>query len=143
MIIRETDLLIYTLAVEKKYYEFLEVYGILFEHCKCPHCGKDTSVHHKVTKEIVDTFGSMEKWSSIKVPRHQEVEETLRDITIWKGLKNCEAYSDAKSMRIKEYQARYELSQIAIYKIQERMQKIVDRYLQLKKVFNEKQDEDE
>lgn len=136
MNIAESDLMIYILAVEKQYYELLELYGILFEHATCPHCKKDTGVHYKAIRDIIETFGGK---TSLKIPLGEDLAKVSREINIWRTLKNCKdkdsRMSRERRLKVEEYAARYEMTLDNIYKIEKRIQTMVEKFIALKGMF--------
>lgn len=134
--IAEIDLYMYYLAIEKKYYELLELYGLLFQYTECPHCKKDTGLHFKVMKELIATFGGIEH---LRIPKEKDIQQIARDITIWKGLKRCE---DALLVeKVAEYSERYELTTDAVYKIRHRVEKVIERFMTAREVYTKRRAE--
>lgn len=132
--IAETDLLLYTLALEKGYHEILDLYGILFDHSVCPHCKRNTGSHHKSLKDIVETFGGASK-KGIQVPAMDLMRDILRNITIWKGLSACMEVGSVQVQRIEYYAQEYSMSPDNVLKIHRRMDSIAQRFLTLREAF--------
>lgn len=135
-VVSELDLLLYILAIEKKYYDLFEMYGMFYEYKTCKHCRHDNQMQFKLTNDIIRTFGET---GIIKIPQDKELKQVSRDITIWKGLMRCEDTS--LSIRVEEYAARYKVSQDTIYKIRHRVQAMVDKFLAMKKIFKRRKRE--
>ena len=85
--ISEVDLLLYVLAIEYRYYELLEFYGMCHDYDTCPHCNKSTGVSGRMTKDVIHSFGES---GGIRIPEQSELRQITRDITIWSTLANCE-----------------------------------------------------
>lgn len=127
--ISETDLLVYMLAVERGYHDLLELYGMFHESAVCPHCKKNTGAHFKLVKEVVSTFGS----GSIRVPRETVLRQLSRDIAVWKGLNRCAATPVVNTAE--EFARRYRIKLINVYKIRQRVQAAVEKFMAMKRIF--------
>jgi len=125
--------MIYYLAMEKKYYELLELYGLFHEFTQCPHCKKDNNVHFKMMREVIHTFGGTKE--GLRIPKGVELQRISRDLTIWKGLKRYRESSLNASAQAKEYSERYDITVDNVNKIYTNIQKVVDKYLNLKSIY--------
>ena len=132
--ISEVDLMVYCLAVDRKYYELIELYGLLFEYAVCPKCKYQIQAHFKLFKEIINSFGGLKK--GIRIPSEKELEQVSRDITIWKGLLACESYDEAPfTLKVDEYAKRYGLTMDSVYKIRHKVQGMVNKFLKMRQIF--------
>lgn len=135
-VISETDLMVYILAVERKYYEMLELYGIFREHAA--RCSRCKNTYFRLMKETLRAFGGRE----IAVPFEKEIKRVSRDITIWRGLSGCQPRSSAGdgnlSARMEEYARRYQMKTDNVYKIKQNIQLMVDKFLTLKGIFGKR-----
>jgi hypothetical protein len=130
----ETDILLYYLGVEKKYYALLELYGLIRSHSVCPNCGKNTNLHFRLVKDIIDDFGLVGK---IDIPSDEEIKQVTRDIAIWKGLTRCQNMH--QSLRAEEYADRFDLHIDFVYRIKRKVQAMIDRFLTMKQLFHKKE----
>jgi hypothetical protein len=130
--ISESDLLIYYLAVEKKFYEILELYGLLYEHSRCKKCGYDNGLHYKIMKELLDSF-SLKR--GIKIPKEKDLARVSRDLTIWKGMTRYAKSENPHFIQAEEYAKRYGVKVDAVYKIRDKVQSVVEKFITLKGIF--------
>jgi ABC-type Na+ transport system ATPase subunit NatA len=132
--VNEIDLMLYCLCIEMGYFELLELYGVLFSYSKCPKCGHASGMHFKVIKDIISSFGGVV--SGIKIPTLKELNQVSRDITIWKGLQGIQE-RDFLAERVSEYAKRFELTNDAIYRIKRKINSMIEKFAQMKKVFRQ------
>lgn len=126
-------MLLYVLAIEHKYYELLEFYGMCHEYDICPHCKKSVGLSSKMTKDVIHSFG---EFGGIKIPKHAELRQITRDITIWSSLHNCE--DSGMSVKVEDLAKQYRVTPGTIYSISYKMQALVDKFATMKELFNKR-----
>jgi Mor family transcriptional regulator len=133
--IRESDLIVMYLSIVRQYSELFELYGLISEFSICENCGHDNKLQFKLFKEILEYFGGI---SAIKIPKAREMVQATRDITIWKGLQRCKYDKEAAAIKAAEYSKEYEMTLDNVYKIRDRVQKLVDKFLTLDEQYRKR-----
>ena len=138
--IKESDLMVMYLSTVRQYSELFELYGLISEFSVCKNCGHDGKLQVSLFTEILEYFGGIK---GIRIPKAREMVQATRDITIWKGLQRCKNNKEAAAIKAAEYVIEYEMTLDNVYKIRNRVQGIVNKFLTLDEQYRKRKGDGE